>query len=136
MHSFPNAYHKGSSDRRGTAVVELAVCLPVLVLLVVGAIELTHVIYLKQSLAAAAYESVREAVRPEATLASTQAKAIQILTGHRVRNGSVRVTPSIALSRGQRLTVSVSAPINDNRLIIPRYVAGVTLTGSATMVKE
>jgi Flp pilus assembly protein TadG len=116
--------------------MEFAVCLPLIVLLVAGSIELSHVIYLKQSLTAVAYEAAREAVRSEATPTSVQRAADQILIGHRVRSGSVRISPNLAIPRGQRLTVTVSAPITDNRVIVPRYVAGINLTASASMVKE
>ena len=49
--------------QRGMAAVEFAVCLPVLVLLVFGAIEASSFIFLKQALTVAAYEGVRETVR-------------------------------------------------------------------------
>ena len=43
-------------------MVEFAVCLPMLMVLMLGSIEATSAIFLKQSLVAAAYEGVREAV--------------------------------------------------------------------------
>ena len=51
------------SNRRGIAAVELAVCLPVIVLLVFGSIEASSFIFLKQSLNVSAYEGIREAIR-------------------------------------------------------------------------
>lgn len=61
--------------------MELALCLPLLTLLVLGSIELRNFIFLKQSMTAAAYEASREAVRPTATDARTQAVADAIFTG-------------------------------------------------------
>ncbi|HEY6562898.1 MAG TPA: TadE family protein, partial [Pirellulaceae bacterium] len=85
------------ADYRGAAVVEFAVCLPVLMLLVTGAIELTNVIHIKQSLTATAYEAARQAVRPDATLSSTQAIADRVLRGHRIRNGRLTVAPGLTI---------------------------------------
>ena len=42
--------------RRAVAAVEFAVCLPVIIMLVFGAIEASSFIFLKQSLNVAAYE--------------------------------------------------------------------------------
>lgn len=44
------------SSRRASAVVELAVCLPIIMLLVWGTIELNNSIFLKQTLTSAAHE--------------------------------------------------------------------------------
>jgi Flp pilus assembly protein TadG len=48
---------------RGSATVELAVCLPVMVLLVFGSIELCRQLYARESLYIAAYEVARAAAR-------------------------------------------------------------------------
>ena len=43
-------------DRHGSTVVELALCLPVLMLLILGSMELTNGIYLQQTLTSCAHE--------------------------------------------------------------------------------
>ena len=52
-------------SRSGVAAVEFAVCLPVLVVLILGSIECCSMIFLRQSLAIVAYEGLRVAVKPE-----------------------------------------------------------------------
>lgn len=42
--------------RRGAAVVEFAVCLPVIIIIVFGAIEAASLLFLKQALIQSAYE--------------------------------------------------------------------------------
>ena len=54
-------------NRRGVAAAELAVCLPVIVMLVMATIEACSALFLKQSLTAAAYEGVRTALEESAT---------------------------------------------------------------------
>lgn len=48
--------HKTGEKRRGSAVVELAICLPIVMGLVWGTIELSNSIFLKQTITSAAHE--------------------------------------------------------------------------------
>jgi Flp pilus assembly protein TadG len=124
------------SVRKGAAALEFAVCLPVLVLIVLGSIELTNFIYLKQSLTSAAYEGAREAVRRDATDASVTTVAQSVLAARRIAGATVRVSPGTRTNTGSLLTVEVSAPSSANRILVPRIVQGLTAQGFATMMKE
>jgi len=55
-------YHLNRGSRRAVAASELAVCLPILVLLVLAMIESCTMIFLKQSLTVSAYEGIRKAI--------------------------------------------------------------------------
>ena len=121
---------------QGAAAVEFAICLPVLVLIVLASIELTNFIYLKQSLTAAAYEGVREAVRRDGTDASTNTAIQQVLTARRIAGSVVRIRPGTLISPGELLTVEVTAPSTANRIIIPRFVNGMSARATATMMKQ
>ena len=59
-----HSMRRANVRRRGVAASELAVCLPVIVLLVLAMIEACTMIFLKQSLTVAAYEGVRTAIEP------------------------------------------------------------------------
>ncbi|MGI9517005.1 MAG: TadE family protein [Pirellulaceae bacterium] len=50
---------------RGTATVELALCLPMIVLVVFGAVEGASMIFLKQTLVQSSYEGIKVAVKPK-----------------------------------------------------------------------
>ena len=63
MRVIPTKHKQHRGERRGVAAVEFAVCLPVIILLVFGAIEASSFIFLKQSLNVAAYEGIRESIR-------------------------------------------------------------------------
>lgn len=105
-------------------------------LLVIGAIELSTFIHLKQSLTSAAYESVREAVRRRGTDATATAAADQVLTPRRLSGWTVSISPGANVARGTRVTVTVTAPSSANRAVLPRFVNGLSASAQATMLKE
>jgi hypothetical protein len=125
-------------NRRAVAATELAVCLPVIVLLVLGMIECCTMIFLKQSLTVAAYEGVRTGLRPDATAADVQATCEGILRDRRVDGGVVTVTPADISSAaiGEFIDVTVSAPANRNSVIPGSFFRGRNLTATASMMKE
>ncbi len=49
-------FHSNKKNRSGSATVELAICLPVILLLTMGTIELNDSIFLKQTMTSAAHE--------------------------------------------------------------------------------
>lgn len=130
--------NKRHASRKGVAAAELAVCLPVIVLIVLATIEACTMVFLKQSLSIAAYEGARAALAQNATNASAQSAANQVLTQRRVNGGTVRIQPSniVAVAPGEYMTITCSAPASRNSIIPIRFYRGRTLTGSATMMKE
>lgn len=125
-------------SRRAVAASELAVCLPILVLLVLAMIESCTMIFLKQALTVAAYEGIRTSIEPNATTANVEAACNAVLTDRRVNDAKITITPTNfpALARGQYITVTVSAPAGKNSVIPGTFFSGRTLAGSATMMKE
>jgi Flp pilus assembly protein TadG len=133
-HSSP--CHHGS--RRAVAASELAVCLPILVLLVLAMIESCTMIFLKQSLTVASYEGIRKAIEPAATAAQVEAACNAVLTDRRVKGATVKIAPANFqnAARGSYISVTVTAPAGKNSVIPGSFFAGRTLSGSATMMKE
>ena len=127
-----------SSTRRGVAAAELAVCLPIVVLLVIATIESCSALFLKQSLTAAAYEGVRAAIAKGATTASVQTACNQILADRRIKGTQVTLTPASisSLKPGQFIDVSVSAPCTPNSPVPTTFFRGRTLTAKASMMIE
>jgi Flp pilus assembly protein TadG len=123
---------------RGVAAAELAVCLPVIVLLVVATIESCSALFLKQSLTVAAYEGVRTAIQKGGTAAAVQAKCGQVLTERRVQGSQVTVNPAdiSTLQKGDFVNVTVSAPCPPNSPVPTAFYRGRTLSTTATMMIE
>ncbi|MCA9218074.1 MAG: pilus assembly protein, partial [Planctomycetales bacterium] len=126
---------KRSRNRSGTAIVELAVCLPAIVLLVLGSMEACTMVFVRQSLHISAYEGIRTAIKPEGTAADAIARANQILDERRVRNANVQFVPTFSDEPGTPLTLRISAPAVDNS-VMPLQFFGGDLESQVTMVKE
>ncbi len=126
------------SLRSGVAVVELAVCLPVLTLISLATIESTAMIFLQQSLSVAAYEGARVALVPTSIEENAQYQAEWILAGRQVYGATVTVTPSNfeLLPAGTWIQVTTTAPFSQNSLAGGWLFNGHTLTASVEMMKE
>ena len=130
--------HRTAKRRRGVAAVEFAVCLPVMVLLVFGAIEASSFIFLKQSLQVAAYEGVREAVRINSNNSNGTNRATNILTARTVNDFDINFPNGEAANatRGDQIVIEVSAPTATNSPLAGQWLTNRTLTARVVMVKE
>lgn len=103
---------KNSRSRTGAAVMEMAICLPVLVFLVWGTIELTGSMFLKQTLTSAAHEGAMTGMRLNATEADVRERVALILKSRELTDCSVVVSPSgnafDEMSSGDTFFVSIS----------------------------
>ncbi|WP_261340143.1 TadE/TadG family type IV pilus assembly protein [Rhodopirellula baltica] len=134
--SVPGRRHR--RRRSGVATVEFAVCLPILILLVFGSIEASSMIFLKQSLNVAAYESTREAIRDGRSNADAAARAQAILdsrgiVGYRITfpNGE-----SLDADRATEVITSVTASSAENSPLLGRFLTNRQLTVNTVMLKQ
>ncbi len=125
-------------DRNGIAATEFAVCLPVLMLILMGVLETCSMIFLKQSLAVAAYEGAHTAVQAEATAADVIATCNSILADRGVNGANVVVTPNdlSSIDPGEYIRVEVNAPTAANRVAPVNVLGNQTLRSEAVFVKE
>ncbi len=108
--------HCLKATRFGVAAVELAVVLPVLLILIFGTIEICQRIFVRQSLVIAAYEGARLGARRNSTNAQVIARCNTILAQRRVAGAAVTVTPTNILeaSTADEIQVSITAPWGAN----------------------
>ncbi len=123
---------------RGVAATELAVCLPVLVLIVIATIEACSAMFLKQSLTVAAYEGVRTALAERQVSGSVQKACNQVLTDRKVRGSTVTISPAniASLQPGDFINVTVTAPCDSNSVVPTTFYRGRTLSATASMMVE
>jgi len=127
-----------SGSRHGVAAAEFAVCLPIVVLMVLGTIEACSMVFLKQSLTVSSYEGVRTALEEGMTATDIQNTCNQILRDRRVQGGVITISPSNiqSLNPGDFVDVTVSAPCNSNAIIPNTFYGGRTLSATASMMIE
>jgi Flp pilus assembly protein TadG len=110
-------------SRRGTAVTEMAVLLPLMVILVYGSIELANVVFLKQSITIAAYEGGRVASRAGATEAQATARVAEIMNVRDIPEFQLAFNPPVTTTtqRGTTIEITVTAPNNTFNLWPLKY---------------
>jgi Flp pilus assembly protein TadG len=131
-------FHAKTTARCGAAVVEFAVCLPLIMLLILGSIEASSSIALKHGLTTAAYEGIREAVKSASTAQDARDRAQAIIDARRIRGSTITFIPSdlSTARRGERVAVEVAAPLKQNSPFIGKVIANRTATARVVMVKE
>lgn len=124
--------------RSGAAVTELAITLPILVLMLMATIECCCMIFVTQTLHIAAYEGTRVALVPKITRAQVEHSIRQILNDRRVRDATIAIEPNDFVNAPITtfIRVRVTAPANTNTPVTPIFFTNQTLRGECSMMKE
>lgn len=127
----------GGPVARGAALLEFALCLPVMLVLVVGALECTSMVFLQQSLKIVTYEGARTATRPQALDADVAARCQQVIAERGLVDCQITTLPESveSLPPGTEVLVRATAPPPANSPLPLRHFGGL-LQAEAVMVKE
>jgi len=134
----PIVFLKSKSSRRrrsrsAIATVELAICLPVLTLIVFGSIQATNLIFLQHASTAAAYEGSLELAKSNATNASVAARIQQVLDARGVTDTTISILPvgtDVArIPTGTLLTLEVTANVQPNMTVFGFFITPPQVTG-------
>ena len=140
----PGTFRKPSSSdapqksnrckRSAIATVELAICIPVLTLIVFGSIQATNLIFLQHAATAAAYEGSLEMAKSNASNASVRARIEQVLEARGVGKTQIAILPAgTEISRtppGTLLTIQVTADVRSNTSVFGFFSMQNQVTGS------
>ena len=122
-----------SATRSAVATVELAICLPLLSLIMFGSIQATNLIYLQHATTAAVYEGGLEMAKSNATNASVQARIQQVLDARQVVSSTIAILPGgtdIAQTPpGTLLTLEITANVRANLNIFAFFAMPNEVTG-------
>lgn len=129
---------RAGAGRRGTAIVELALALPVLVTIIFFAMEMSSVMYALQAVQATSHECARVASKRSGTDALVQNVGTSLLTQRGIRNATIQTNPASVnnLTRGQRIVVTVNAPFAQNSWFPRWFFTQRNMTGQCTVVKQ
>jgi len=124
--------------RAGLASSELAVCLPVIILMVFGMIESCTMIFLQQSLTISAYEGARKAIDHDGSNAVVLAAAEQVLQDRNIECFQVEISPADVsqVDPGTYITITVSADCDDNSCMNGWFYQNHQLRSQVVMMKE
>lgn len=126
------------NGRFGTAVTELAVCLPILVLITLATIESCTMLHLQQRLKTTAFEAARVGIVPGAEPINVQYQCELLMDRHGVLDYSVTMDPADpqSLDQGDYFTVTVNAPCGPNSLVGGWIYANQVLSKSVSLSAE
>lgn len=143
---FRSAKTPRSENRRGAAMVEMALVLPVFLLVLMGMIEFGRAIMVGQLVTNAAREGARMAILDGSTNSSVSASIKSFLTtAAGVGDGDITVTitvdgvanGSLASAESKDLVeVNVGIPFQKVSYLPPTFLQGTQLTGMSAMRHE
>jgi Flp pilus assembly protein TadG len=134
---FRSTRQRRFADRRASVLTELAICLPVLTLLVIGSIDISNTIHLKHTVTLAAYEAGQTSTCQGGTSAAGRNKGLAIFSDRSISGGSITFSPNVtpATVPGTYITITASAPAQNNTLGLTGYFRNSTITVSVVMRK-
>jgi Flp pilus assembly protein TadG len=127
-----------SLRRRGAAAVELGICLPLFVLVILGSIETCNLIYTQESLFVASYEAARMAVKPGAKESKVKQNGRTILECRGIEDAEIEISPSELqeIPQGDLVTVTVRVPAGSGSWLPGGLFGDREISSQVTFVKE
>ena len=127
--------------RSGAAVVELAVCLPIIFVIVFASMEACNMIALKQIITESAYDGALVALKPNAVEADVIARINTVLAARNVTPADVHIDGEggaaySSLRHGDMVTVTVQVQTSGNVPGPQLFGFAQTLSCDATAVKQ
>lgn len=126
---------QNKSARRGAVTVEVAMCLPILFLILFGVYEFAHVNMVIHATQSAAYEAARTAIVPGATNRDAQDSARSVLGSVGVRDFGINITPALN-STSDTVRVDVNVPFRNNSFVFRMFIADPVFRGRCEMKRE
>jgi Flp pilus assembly protein TadG len=127
---------KARTPRRGTALVEFALVLPLILLFFTASVELFRLNQMRHAADTAAYEACRHIVVPGANQSEAVEKAQKLLGLVGIKNANVEINPSTITESTARVTVNISIPPKGNTLVAPLFSEKALVNASSTLLTE
>ncbi|MEO1526341.1 MAG: TadE/TadG family type IV pilus assembly protein [Planctomycetota bacterium] len=124
--------------RRGAALVEFALCLPLFLIIGFGTLETCRMLYLRQSLKIAAYEAARIAIVPEVDADAVEAQCDLILSGRNIADYEFSCVPADPNTAGfgEVITVTASVDAASYAIVGGWFYQGEVVTQSVSIMAE
>lgn len=126
----PRKARRQSRTRAGAVIVEMAVCMPLMILLIFGCLECNSSIFLSQTLTSAAHEGALVGLRQNATAAEVRDRIATIMASRNISDYTVGLKtsgiPFNSLLPGQPFTIVITADKQNSFISIVSLKASVT----------
>jgi Flp pilus assembly protein TadG len=122
--------------RTGALTVEMALCLPILLLVLFGCYEIAKANMMLHASEAAAYEGARVGIVPGATPEKIEAAVGGVLRSMGISSFTVDVTPNVISTNTEQIEVEVGVPFLDNTLIAPFFMDDSTFRSRCELSRE
>ncbi len=132
---------RAAKRRKAAATVEFAICLPVLITLTLGTMDLCNVIFLRETATLAAYEGARRGVGRGRTNEDVTARIVDFLNDRNIQFDTAQVvtfsSPNFTDAPTlENVTTTVSLPYAGNTIIPTQLFGDLTVRASVTLRKE
>ena len=127
---------KTRQARKGALTVEVALCLPILLLTLFGCYELAHANMLLHATESAAYEGARVGIIPGATEDKIRDAASGVLRTVGISNFTLTVTPAVITTETEFVTVNIDVPFRGNTAIPAFFIQNPTFEGECILSRE
>ncbi len=125
-----------SRQRTAAAVVELAVVIPVILVIFYALIEISRLLLLQHTADAAAYEGARHAMVPGATSSDAIAAANVLLQADGLKGTTIKVEPAEITEATSVITVEVLIPAAQNSWLRFFQLNGLLISGRISLYCE
>lgn len=127
---------KLETARHGTTVVEVAIVLPLILMLFFAAIDFSRANSIRNTAENAAYEGARRAIVPGATKQSALDEANVILGILSINSATVSVSPETITNSTPQVTVTVTVPLGSNLYAASPFLTSTTISRTCTLTRE
>ena len=123
-------------NRTGVLAVEVAICLPLLLMVLFVCYEMSRANMILHATESAAYEGARVGIVPGATPEQVRAAAEGILRSVGISEFTIEVSPSVIKNDTPLIEVTVRVPFEKNTSIPARFVNNANFKGVCKLTRE
>lgn len=125
-----------AKQRRGAAVVEMAIAAPVFFVVMLTVFEFGWMAVIRHTADNAAYEAVRRSVIPGGTSADARQEATRLMQIVGARQFNVEVNPTNITPETDEVEVTVRGNYAQNGLIATRFLTGLQFESRSRMLTQ
>ena len=129
-------FRKFKNRSQGAITVEVALCLPILLAVLMGSYELARANMMMHSTESAAYEGARVGIIPGATPEGVRAAVGRILGSVGVTTFDIEVNPAVITNLDEDIEVIVTVPFRDNLRIPTFFMRDPVFRGTCSLKRE